>query len=95
VAGVARGCDGGAAARLRGGGLLEVDVSADGQSLIVARDRFTGGPLQTEADLRRFVRTGDGFVPDTSRSDPFAATNSRALEYAPAITADGLTLCVS
>jgi hypothetical protein len=70
-------------------------VSADGQSLIVARDRFTGGPLQTEADLRRFVRTGDGFVPDTSRSDPFAATNSRALEYAPAITADGLTLCVS
>ena len=78
-----------------GGGLLDfdVDVSADGQSLIVARGRFTGAALPVEADLRRFVRSGGGFVAAPGSSAEFAAINTPALEYAPALTANGLELC--
>lgn len=77
-----------------GGGLLDfdVDVSADGASLIVARGRFTGGALPVEADLLRFVKSGAAFTAATG-ADPFAAVNSDALEYAPAVTSDGLELC--
>lgn len=78
-----------------GGGLLDfdVDVAADGQSLIIARGRFTGGELPVEADLRQFVRSGDGFAPSPDGTALFAAVNTAALEYAPALSADGLELC--
>lgn len=78
-----------------GGGLLDfdVDVSADGQSLIVARGRFTGGALPAEADLRLFSRSGGAFVAAPTSTTAFTAINSPALEYAPALTANGLELC--
>jgi hypothetical protein len=78
-----------------GGGLLDfdVDVSADGQSLIVARGRFAGGALPVEADLKSFSRSGGGFVDTPAGESIFAAINTAALEYAPALTANALELC--
>lgn len=77
-----------------GGGWLDfdVDVSADDQSLILARGRFTGAAFPAEADLKLFVRVGAGFAPAGDSDARFATLNTTALEYAPAITADGLEL---
>jgi hypothetical protein len=78
-----------------GGGLLDfdVDLSADGQQLIVARGRFTGAALPVEADLRLYRRAGAGFSPAPDGAAVFAALNSDALEFAPAMTSSGLELC--
>lgn len=78
-----------------GGGLLDfdVDLSADGQELIVARGRFTGAALPVEADLLLYRRAGAGFSTAPDGAAMFAALNSSALEFAPAMTATGLELC--
>jgi hypothetical protein len=77
-----------------GGGWLDfdVDVAADDQSLILARGRFTGAAFPAEADLKLFVRVGPGFAAAADSDARFAAVNTAALEYAPAISADGLEL---
>ena len=94
------GATAGAPARLTsistgGGGLLDfdVDLSADGQELIVARGRFTGAALPVEADLRLYRRAGAGFSPAPDGAAVFAALNTDALEFAPAMTSSGLELC--
>ncbi|MCB1382017.1 MAG: PD40 domain-containing protein [Notoacmeibacter sp.] len=77
----------------RGLGWLHFDaeISADGTELYVAEGRFTGKPVPDSADLVLARRTGDGFAFD--RSDPvFDAVNTDALEYAPCVSRDGLTL---
>lgn len=78
-----------------GGGLLDfdVDVAPDGQSLLVARGRFTGSAVPAEADLVRYERRGASFTQSPTGAARLAAINTAALEYAPAITSDGLELC--
>lgn len=69
---------------------VELDASAD--SLVLADGRFTGGPAPASADLR-LARLIDGeYRLDPTADLLFAAINTNALEYAAALSADGLTL---
>lgn len=77
-----------------GGGLLDfdVDVSADGATLTVARGQFTGGVVPAAADLVLYQAAGDGFVLSPASAATYAAVNTAALEYAPSTSVDGLLL---
>lgn len=78
-----------------GGGLLDfdVDVSADGQSLLVARGLFNGGALPSSANFVLYESAGAGFTPSPASAATFAAINTGGLNYAASTSADGLELC--
>lgn len=80
-----------------GGGLLDfdVDVSADGATLTVARGQFTGGSLPVSADLVLYQGASGAFTLSPASAVTYAAVNSSALEYAPAVSADGLLLSLT
>ncbi len=72
--------------------VFDIEVDAAGQSMILADGLFRGGPVPARADLRQ-ARLVDGEYRLAPADDPlFAAVNTRALEYAAALSADGLTL---
>ena len=72
--------------------IFDAEISASGDTLIVAQGRFRGGGFPQTADLRQARWNGVEFIlsPDDDRL--FARLNTRALEYAPALSANGLTL---
>jgi len=72
--------------------MFDLEVSADGANLIVADGEFRGGPAPSTADLRQARWSGDHYVLSPQDDALFAALNTRALEYAAALSADGLTL---
>jgi hypothetical protein len=78
-----------------GGGLLDfdVDVSADGQSLLVARGLFNGGAVPIAASFMLYEAAGAGFTLSPSSAATLAAINTGGLNYAASTTADGLELC--
>jgi len=81
-----------AAPRIAGRLVFDVEVDASGQSMILADGLFRGGPVPASADLRQ-ARLVDGAFRLTVGDDAlFSAVNTRALEYAAALSADGLTL---
>jgi Tol biopolymer transport system component len=72
---------------------FDVEVSADGTTLVYSRGEFRGGPIPESADLE--VATGQGalFTHSPAASARLAAVNTRgALEYAAALSADGREL---
>ena len=72
---------------------FDAEISADGEWLIFVDGRFTNGSVPQTADLVLARRRGGRFerLPDSDRL--LAAVNTpEGLEYAPATTADGLTL---
>jgi hypothetical protein len=75
-------------------GLLtfDVDVSADGCAMIFAEGTFSGGAVPDVADLHLATWTGQGYVRDAGGDRVLARINTPDLEYAPALSADGLTL---
>lgn len=75
-----------------GGGLVDfdVDVSADGVHLTVARGRFTGGAVPETADFVLYQSAGAGFTLSPASAVTYAAINTPALEYAAATSDDGL-----
>lgn len=78
--------------RVRGRIMFDLEISADGEQLVVADGEFRGGVLPASADLR-LARWRDGrFVLAPEDDTTFAALNTDALEYAAALSADGLTL---
>lgn len=72
--------------------VFDVEVSTGGDYAILADGQFTGGPVPAAANLRLARRDG-GFRLDPSADGLFAKVNTAALEYAPGLSADGLTLC--
>jgi len=72
--------------------IFDVEISADGKTLIFAEGTFSGGAVPDETDLFVATRGADGFVrsPDSARL--LAHVNSDAQEYAPSLSADGLEL---
>ncbi len=76
------------------GGIVNFDaeISSDGQTLWIVDGDLTGGPVPKEADLVITQRQDGGFVRAAKSAELLAAVNSSALEYAPAISADGLEL---
>lgn len=76
----------------RGWLTMDAEISRDGSLLYFANARFTGGTVPVEADLSVARRVQGAFsVLDDSRAI-LANLNSRALEYAPATSADGLEI---
>ena len=71
---------------------FDVEISADGEFLYGVDGDLTGGAVPKSADLFIARRVGNRFerLPDSSRI--FANINTSALEYAPAISSDGLEL---
>jgi hypothetical protein len=69
--------------------IFDIEVSADGQTLLLAEGTFNGGPVPIEANfvLARRVGATFQFVAD---DDTFQAVNTDAREYAAALSSDGL-----
>jgi len=70
---------------------FDVDVSPDGDTLYFVDARFGRGGPET-ADLVLAERRGAGFVRRPDSAALLQQVNTEALEYAPCISADGLTL---
>lgn len=72
---------------------FDVEVAPDGSTLYLSEGDFTG-PVSVphSADIVVSVNTGSGFVRDPGSEAIMAAVNTSKLEYAPAISADGLEL---
>lgn len=72
---------------------FDVEVSADGGTLVYSSGAFSGGPIPESADLA--VATGRGrlFAHSPAETERLAAVNTPgALEYAAALSADGREL---
>ena len=70
--------------------MFDAEISAGGSVLWFAEGEFTGGPNPRSADIGIAVREGAGF----RRLSPeiLKNVNTSALEYAPAVSRDGLEL---
>lgn len=79
-----------------GGGNINMDggISRDGNTLYISRAFFQpGATAPLRSDLLVAVKDGDGFKPDPKSAEIMANINTPgALEYAPEISPDGLTL---
>ncbi len=75
-------------------GLLVFDaaISRDGETLYGSDGEFTGGPLPKSADLFVAQRVGNRFERLPASARIMANLNTPDLEYAPAISDDGLEI---
>ena len=72
---------------------FDIEVSPDGYTLYFNDGDFTGGTgFPDAADIVIAVDSGSGFVRDPNSAIIMANVNTDNLEYAPAISADGLEL---
>lgn len=72
--------------------VFDVELAADGQTMIFAEGRFSGGETPDEADLHLATLTPRGFERVAGSEKIFANLNTSALEYAPSLSPDGLEL---
>src|SRR5262249_54284766 len=72
--------------------IFDTEISADGQTLIYADGLFRGGPAPVRADLHVATWSAGSFQLSPGDDRLVAALNTDALEYAPALSADGLTI---
>lgn len=72
--------------------VFDVELTADGLAMFYAEGTFSGKATPDDADLYLAKRGVDGFAPDPNGKRILANLNTEALEYAPGISADGLTL---
>ncbi len=72
--------------------IFDAEIAASGDILIVAQGRFRGGGLPQNADLRQARWDGAEFILTPGDNQLFAKLNTKALEYAPALSSNGLTL---
>ena len=71
---------------------FDVDVSADGNTLIFAEGTFSGDQAPDVADLHWARWSPDGFKRDPASDRMLAKVNTPDLEYAPALSTNGLEL---
>jgi hypothetical protein len=71
---------------------FDVEISPDGSTLYFNDGNFTGGSLPDTADIAISVDSGSGFSRDPNSAVTMANVNTAKLEYAPAISRDGLEL---
>jgi hypothetical protein len=71
---------------------FDIEVSPDGATLYVNDGVFGSGAVPEEADLAVAVANGQGFARHPDSAALLANVNTADLEYAPAISADGLEL---
>ncbi|MBP6011463.1 MAG: hypothetical protein KBA31_04475 [Alphaproteobacteria bacterium] len=80
-----------AAARL-GRLIFDVELSTDGNTMLFAEGTFSGGAVPDEADIYIATLTPKGFRRSPESARILAAVNTGALEFAPALAADGREL---
>ncbi len=71
---------------------FDLEISADGTWLVGVDGDLTGGPIPRSADMFLARRTGAGFERVSNSQGLLRAINTSVLEYAPAISRDGLEL---
>jgi len=72
---------------------MDCDISPDGMNLIISRARFEFAKVvPSESDLMMYKNVGNGFGTDQQYLSMCKNLNTRALEYAPAISIDGREL---
>lgn len=71
---------------------FDAEISADGQYLYAVDGFFGGGPVPKVADIFIARQVGERFERLANSAAITANINTSALEYAPAISADGLEL---
>jgi hypothetical protein len=71
---------------------FDAEVSADGQTLYAVDSRFSAGGTPLSADLFIARKRADGFVRAADSAGLLRLVNTDELEYAPAVSADGLEL---
>lgn len=72
---------------------MDASISPDGETLYISRAAFEGGvPVPQTSDIIIARRTASGFEVDPHSREIMVNVNTAQLEYAPAISADGLTL---
>ncbi len=71
---------------------FDVDIDAAGTTMIYVDSRFGADRQPQTADLELAEWQGGRFVRSPTGASVLAAVNSDALEYAPALSKDGLTL---
>ena len=72
---------------------IDMEISADGQTLYVAENRWDLlRSRPATSDLAMATKVGERFVRDPDSDRLLKAVNTPALEYAPATSADQLTL---
>lgn len=72
--------------------IFDMEISADGRSMIYAEGSFSGKATPDDADLYLAKLGTNGFEPDPNGKRIMARLNTDALEYAPGLSSDGLTL---
>jgi hypothetical protein len=72
--------------------IFDVELAADGQSMVFAEGTFSGDDAPDEADLYLATLGPRGFVRSPASAKIFASVNTGSLEYAPSLSADGLEL---
>jgi hypothetical protein len=72
--------------------IFDVELSADGKTMIFAEGTFSGGPVPDEADLYIATLGQGGYVRTHEGRRILANINTSELEYAPALSEDGLEL---
>lgn len=70
---------------------FDVEISPDGRTLYFAEDKFSGASPKT-ADIVIASKRGNAFERAGCTESILRRVNTDALEYAPCISADGLTL---
>ncbi len=72
--------------------IFDMEIGADGRSMIYAEGTFSGKATPDDADLFLAKQGTNGFEPDPNGKRILARLNTDALEYAPGLSADGLAL---
>jgi hypothetical protein len=72
--------------------VFDVELSADGGTMIFAEGTFSGGEVPDEADLHLATLTPRGFERSAEGLKLLANVNTGSLEYAPALSQNGLDL---
>jgi hypothetical protein len=71
---------------------FDIEVSRDGKTIYFDDGTFSGNTYPDTADIAIAVDSGSGFARIPNSSTIMANVNTANLEYAPAISADGLEL---
>lgn len=72
--------------------IFDVELSADGKTMIFAEGTFSGGAAPDDADLYVATLGQGGYMRTHEGRRIFANVNTSELEYAPALSQDGLEL---
>ncbi len=71
---------------------FDAEIHHDGDVLYFAEGLFSGNPFPDEADIGVATNTAGVFTVNADSTDEMSMVNTEALEYAPSISSDRLTL---